>query len=387
MIDRRSLIGFAVTSIVTARAQSTPPAVTPDRVRALLASEKINERAWGAYYAGAMGLTTEGPLIARLLHESLEARRQHSVQRDLSHFIEILADAAIRLRCPVPAKPLAALADYWRNHLTLILVQFMPSAPDKEALLLALLDRRPKGREGDTLAWTAIGNYLLALRSSPWVVRLMKEVDIAHRFIVVDPGSWGESGGVGGLAWGSGGWGVWPKDFPPRVVYYLTFDPAAGGALIAPGPRNVYAMRQEFPLDQPLSSSPANSAIFGVGKKHRLEYLAALASSGVSELEPLFQSKTRVEWDGDTALQKRIARETARQIKAIREFARRLARSGITGLDGLQLQILIEIEDSRQSKEVPLPAVPPPQEFTLAPSSPAPTATGSKPINPPGEPR
>jgi hypothetical protein len=36
---------------------------------------------------------------------------------------------------------------------------------------------------------------------------------------------------------------------------------------------------------------------------------------------------------------------------------------------------------------MPLPAVPPPHKFTLSPSSPAPTATGSKPINPPGRPR
>jgi hypothetical protein len=365
MIARRSLIGFAVTSIATARAQTTPPTVTPDRVRALLASEKTNERAWGAYYAGAMGLTTEAPLIASLLHEALESRRQHGVPWNLPYFIEILADAAIRLRCPVPAKSLLALANYWRNYLTLILIQFMPTAQEKEYVLLTLLDRRPKGREGDTVAWTAIGNYLLALRSSRWAVRLFKEEDITHRFIVVNPGSWGGyGGGVSGPAWGSGGWGAWPRDFPPRVVNYLTFDPAAGGALIAPGPRNVYAVRQEFPLDLPPPSSRALSNTFGVWKKPRIEYLAALASTSAGELEPLFQSKTRVEWQSAASLKESIARETALQIEAIREFARRLARSGITGLEGLQLQVLIEIEDARKSREVPLPAVPP-RTFTL----------------------
>ncbi|HAX42902.1 MAG TPA: hypothetical protein DCY80_10150 [Solibacterales bacterium] len=387
MIARRSLIGFAVTSIATARAQSTPPTVTPDRVRALLASEKTNERAWGAYYAGAMGLTTEGPLIARLLHEALEASRQHGAHRNLPYFIEILADAAIRLRCPLPTATLRALTESGWVRLTLILIQFLPNSPEKEDLLLTLFDRRKKGSEGETVAWTAIGNYLLALRSSRWAVRLIQEIEIAHNFRVVDPGRHFGPGGFGGAAGGDSGWGAWPRDFPPRVVYYLTFHSGVAVALIAPGPRNVYAVRQEFPPDQPPSSGASLGFIYGVGQKHRLEYLAALTSTSVSELEPLFQSKTRVEWQSAAALEESIARETARQIKAIREFARRLARSGITGLEGLQLQILIEIEDSRQSKEVPLPAVPPPHKFTLSPSSPAPTATGSKPINPPGEPR
>ncbi|HAX42904.1 MAG TPA: hypothetical protein DCY80_10160 [Solibacterales bacterium] len=363
MIARRSLIGFAVTSIATARAQSTPPTVTPDRVRALLASEKINERAWGAYHAGAMGLTTEAPFIASLLHEALEARLQDGAPWHLPHFIELLADAAIRLRCPLPAKPLLALATYWRNYLTLILIQFMPTAQEKEYVLLTLLDRRPKGREGDTVAWTAIGNYLLALRSSRWAVRLLREVDIAHRFQVVD-GSHRLFGSrlIGGT--GDWAWGAWPKDFPPRVLHYLTFDPNVGGVLIAPGPRNVYAVRQESSPDQPPPPSPGLSGEFGVWQKPRIEYLAALTATKVSELERLFQQRTEVDWQDVAALQENIARETALQIKAIREFARRLARSGITGLEGLPLQVLIEIEDSRQSKEVPLPAVPP-RTFTL----------------------
>jgi hypothetical protein len=388
MIARRSLIGFAVTSIVTARAQSTPPTVTPDRVRALLASEKINERAWGAYYAGAMGLTTEAPLIASLLHEALEASRQHGAHRNLPYFIEILADAAIRLRCPLPTATLRALTESRWLRLTLVLVQFLPDSPEKEELLLFLFDRAKKGNEGETVAWTAIGNYLLALRSSPWVVRLMREIDIAHHFRVVDPGRNSMPGGVGGGMVGDSGWGAWPRDFPPRVVYYLSFHSGVSAALIAPGPRNVYAVRQEFPPDQPPSSGASLGFIYGVEQKHRLEYLAALTSTtSVSELEPLFQRRTQIDWQGAKAFQKRIARETALQIEAIREFARRLARSGITGLDGLQLQVLIEIADSRQSREMPLPAVPPPHKFTLSPSSPAPTATGSKPINPPGRPR
>lgn len=363
MIARRSLLGFAVISIATARAQSTPPTVTPERVRALLDSEKINERAWGAYYAGAMGLTTEAPLIASLLHEALEASRQHGAHWNLPYFIEILADAAIRLRCPLPAKSLLALANYWRNYLTLILIQFMPTAQEKEHVLLTLLDSRPKGREGDTVAWTAIGNYLLALRSSRWAVRLLREVDIAHRFQVVD-GSHRLFGSrlIGGTSdWA---WGAWPKDFPPRVLNYLTFDPNVGGVLIAPGPRNVYAVRQESSPDQPPPPSPGLSGEFGAWQKPRIEYLAALTATKVSELERLFQQKTEVDWQDAAALEESIARETALQIEAIRQFARRLARSGITGLDGLQLQILIEIEDSRQSKKVPLPAVPP-RTFTL----------------------
>jgi hypothetical protein len=366
MIARRSLLGIAVSSIAAARAQTTPPAVTPDRVRALLASEKTNERAWGAYYAGAMGLSAEAPLIASLLHEALEARRQHGVHWNLPYFIEILADAAIRLRCPVPAKTIRALADYSRDRLALILIQFMPDTPEKEVLLLALLDRRKKHSEGETVVWTAIGNYLLALRSSPWAIGLLKELDIAHRYRVVEPGItlyFGRAGSGGGDG-GSSGWGGWPQDFPPRVVYYLTFDPASGGDLIAPGPRNVYAVRQETPPDQTPSSKRALAFEHGVGQKPRIEYLAALASNSVSELETLFQQKTEVEWESAAALEEKITRETALQIEAIREFARRLARSGITGLEGLQLQVLIEIADSRQSREVPLPAVPP-RTFTL----------------------
>jgi hypothetical protein len=123
-------------------------------------------------------------------------------------------------------------------------------------------------------------------------------------------------------------------------------------------------VRQEFPLDLPPPSSRALSNTFGVWKKPRIEYLAALASTSAGELEPLFQSKTRVEWQSAASLKESIARETALQIEAIREFARRLARSGITGLEGLQLQVLIEIEDARKSREVPLPAVPP-RTFTL----------------------
>jgi hypothetical protein len=364
MIARRSLLGFAVTSIATVRAQTTPPAVTPERVRTLLASEKTNERAWGAYYAGAMGLTTEAPLIASLLHEALESRRQDGAPWPLTHFIEILADAAIRLRCPLPTATLRALTESRWVRLTLVLVQFLPNSPEKEELLLFLFDRVKKGSEGETVAWIAIGNYLLALRSSPWAVRLMREIEITHNFRVVDPGRHSGPGGFAGGVMGDSGWGAWPKDFPPRVVYYLSFHSGVSAALIAPGPRNVYAVRQEFPPDQPPSSGASLGSIYGVRQRHRLEYLSALTSTSVSELEPLFQRKTQVDWHGAKPLQKRIARETSHQIRAIREFARRLARAGITGLEGLQLQVLIEIEDARQSKEVPLPAVPP-RTFTL----------------------
>jgi hypothetical protein len=384
MIARRLLLGIAVTSIATARAQTTPPAVTPDRVRALLASEKTNERAWGAYYAGAMEMSAEAPLIARLLHESLQAQSQEGAPWHLHSYPAILADAAIRLRCPVPPSTLLALADSVWIRLTLILIQFVPAASEREAVLLTLLDRRPKGREGDTIEWTAIGNHLLALRSSPWAVRLLREVDIAHRFQVVD-GSRGLFGGSLAGATGGGFLGGWPQDFPPRVIYYLTFNPNLGGVLIAPGPRNVYAVRQESPRDQPPPPIPGIAGGTGAGQTPRIEYLAALSSSSVRELERLFQQRTIVEWQGAVALEASIARETDHQIKAIREFARRLARSGITGLDGLQLQILIELEDARLSKEVPLPAVPP-RTFTLSPPSPPPAATGSRPTSPPGRP-
>ena len=258
---------------------------------------------------------------------------------------------------------LRVLVDARLDVCALILLRLSPDSGAKEELLLTMLDRRPKKGEGDVTVWTAIGNNLLRLRSSRWAVRLMEEVEVLHRFVVVDGGYYGRGAGAG-VSRGDSGWGMWPKHFPPRVVYYLTFNPATGGELIAAGPRGVYAVRQEFPPDVPSPSSPALSFDTQVGQRPRIRYLAALASVNAGDLQSLFERSTELHWKGAAQLELDLEREVARQIAEIRQFARGLADTGIKGLDGLKLQVLIEMEDGRRSKTPDLPTVEP-REFTL----------------------
>ncbi|MCL4793791.1 MAG: hypothetical protein KJZ84_04480 [Bryobacteraceae bacterium] len=81
-------------------------------------------------------------------------------------------------------------------------------------------------------------------------------------------------------------------------------------------------------------------------------------------MQTLFERTTELHWKDAAQFELDLEREVARQIAEIRQFARSLAEMGIEGLDGLKLQVLIEMEDGRRSKTPGLPAVEP-REFTL----------------------
>jgi hypothetical protein len=360
MIARRRFLALAVGAGSHSQAQPEDIlAVRQARAARLLDSETLNLRAWGAYFAAELQITGVLPRVSHLLREAVRNKDGHRDNRYRA-YVGNLVDAAIQLRADLPLGVLAELSET-RLAETLILLRHGEINRDHVSLLLRLLERLKATKYYAMPEWVAVNNFLQIRRPSTWVVRLLRETTVRYVITVVD------SPGPGPHVHKKGGAGTVvrnarpPDMFPPVIEYHLTFVKPAGDSRVAEGPLDVHFCRIESNPDKP---AEARGLGFAMSEQDlRLKYLQRLVDVG-TELRTVFEPRVTVEWQSAAALEESIARETALQIESIREFARRLARSGITGLEGLQLQVLIEIADSRQSREVPLPAVPP-RTFTL----------------------
>ena len=360
MIPRRRLLALAVGAAARAHAQPEDVlAVRQARAARLLDSGDLSLRAWGAYFAAELRIMAVLPRVHDLLCEAARKRDEHKDDRHRAYLGNLL-DAAIQLRADLPPDVLDILSET-RLAETLILFRHSETGHEHVSFLLRLLARLKAPNDSATPTWVAVNNFLLVFRPSAWVVRLLKETEIRCRITVADTPSRRPS-----VVRGRGAFALIknrrpPDGFPPVIEYHLTSAGPAGDSRVAEGRQDVHFWRHEPEPDRPAEARSVGFAMSG--QDLRLKYLERLADTG-TELRTVFEPRVTVDWQSAAALEESIARETALQIKAIRDFARRLARSGITGLEGLQLQVLIELEDARQSREVPLPAVPP-RTFTL----------------------
>ena len=209
-------------------------AALASRVRTLLASEAIRDRAWGAYLAGKHGIRAVAPTLTEGLTERAEAdgREAHAVRM-------AALDALIRL----DVRPdLPTCEGLMRNGTGPVLILLAGHGPAAEPIVRPLL-RQAEGM--GPLCGRALRMLLAEWRSPHLAADLLRELTLPIEVVVL---SHGVGGGCSGSFERSCGYvELIPSlpGWPPAVRYVFTEHATPGAVLLAPGPQPIYYRRVE----------------------------------------------------------------------------------------------------------------------------------------------
>jgi hypothetical protein len=320
------------------------------RVTELLASPKVIDKAWGAFWAGRLHTEPLNDLLIR------ELAAENLSDGDVSDgeqgaYLLTLFDALIESGVTVPVEVLLPFKDLHRDEVLILLARH----PDNGAALLAMLEEGMSDPQ-----WLTINNLLLQSRSERFLRRTLSDLNITHQFLLADQEGVGQGGGSGGGAYD--GTRQLLKGFPPIGVYQLTEGENPNSVLVSLGPRKTYYRRAVVPTDQQIGWAIPTRVTDR--RLERIEYLAALARVPVAEAKDAFAPTSTIVWQGPDALAQRVASQLDMQIAAIERFASLSALRDITNLAGTRLQISSEILDVRAGQSPP-PAAIPPRQFIL----------------------
>ena len=313
---------------ISALSAQTPTPVT--LAKPLLQSANFRDKTWGAWLAGA----SHDPMFREPLIEQL--KQTHATEQPA--LTAALLDALIQLGGPVPTDALLPFAGS-RSAEVLILMSRSPLDSAAETALLDLREQPLPDAE-----WTAINDLLLTASSKKFFQRTLEEIAIIHRFQVFDA-----SGGVGG-GFGCGGacGSVFanepPKDLPLIPPYALTINPKPGDVLLVAQLVPVYYAR-----------APGACFAFPAADRQALtgRFFAAIVGLPADRSEAIFHPTTQVE----TAAEIEDALTT--QALTIRSLITNAQQRGLFDASGMRLNIAVTIEDHRNDRTVPPPAIPP----------------------------
>jgi hypothetical protein len=214
-----------------------PNAATEAEAERLLQSAESRDRAWGAYFAGHLGLKGQAPRLVELLDDPALAGGRF----EDNYVRQSVLDALIRLDAEVPADKLLPLYAQSPDEVVILLAR---SLQENGAALLSLFaDELPSDR------WVAVGNLLAEARVPGFAARLLRGLKIEARVLVFDSEGSHGVGSAGGSGCGSGcgiGGGRLPEGLPPVSYYTLSAYAGHGRVVVLPGRHPVYYLRTNF---------------------------------------------------------------------------------------------------------------------------------------------
>ncbi len=210
------------------------------QVRALLNSDRLADKAWGAYYARQLNdPDLREPLIAAL--RQAQPYRGSQWFSEKSMVVAALLDALIGIGGDVPPD---AILPFDTPELRDAVLVLLSRQPETETALLTM-----RNAPLNHFDWLAVNNLLFTMRSKPFFIQLLKETEITHTFIVRDgplliPGEgWAGDVGIGAEP-------NPPAGFPPVGFYTALERPAEQGGVLADGPVTIWYARAQRPLRQ-----------------------------------------------------------------------------------------------------------------------------------------
>ena len=145
-----------------------------------------------------------------------------------------------------------------------------------------------------------------------------------------------------------------PGKYPPIALYTLRTEFKPGRVLLARGPENVYYERSVLPKQKSGGSICRSETVLPYAK---YEYLAKLSDEDPETVYRLAMGVTTIEITGAADFLSTAQRELDRQEAGIRRLLGSMSRFQTPV--GLHLMIRVFINDQRQNKSEPLPAIEP----------------------------
>ena len=310
------------------------PAQSRDTERKIvdqLDSHDYAELAWGAYSAGAEGLTQLTPKIVPLL--SLRDPRLQAVA----------IDTLIRLRADVPEQSLVELVETRQLDPALILLSQNPERHTD--FLMRLLDGPLTG-----LQWVAVNNLLSAEPPPGFAAKLLREWKIRYTLTVHDKAPYLATAEGSGFGSGERGKADSFTGFPPIFVHTIHRFFDTGDSVLVQEPFPLYFRRGQTYI---FESADVNRDAL------RPSYLRYLARAGKDDPAVRLPSKPQFEWvDSD-----KYRSDAAGLLEAIRRpvkvvVDRLIARRLLTKSDaGSGPTLDVRVYDARGSRAVPLPMI------------------------------
>lgn len=340
----RLAVPIAIVCVSTAVGQQAAPstdraAIATDADR-LLRSADPKDVAWGAFTAGQFHVVSAVPLITSALTRPLGGDR---VAREAAELT--LLDALIQLDAQVPVTVLQPFIARWPVPTSVLLAN---STGDRDAVLLPLVSST------DGFFWQGIANLLLVTRPPGFAARLLTGLRLTLVVHVTNDANLGFGVG-GGFSSEHSLDAAFAAGFPPLADYRYAVA-RAGATVQSVGPRTIYYERR---LDTRPTFSRFNYANpAGPSNTDRVDYLNALIREGRALEE---RTQPTVVWRGAAALRRAVAdhreRVESRYQIAIGSL---VARGLLSEADSRSLvpEIIVRVEDHRDDKSQPLPAMP-----------------------------
>ena len=301
---------FAVLPIVSAgqQPQNSAPGPqlesvpSPAQVQALLESDDLKSKAWGAWWTAQAQITGMEPL----LQKNLEDHYQGKTSLDEAVMDQTL-DAYIQSSGSLPPVDLLKAVYPRRPSQTLILFSRMAPSPSVDKALLELLPTEEG--IGSGVEWYAMADLLLAHRAQGFAASLLREIKVVGYFSVCDPGDCEKTGLGMAAAMSVGGEGMLAANpvpgTPPWPIYTLQpiFEnpaiPSRSSTIVVSGPVSIGYHRRVgaagySPSEMQSSHGWQRRPIIPT-TGDRLKYLKALSTFG----NPIMESEYRsIPWMG-----------------------------------------------------------------------------------------
>jgi hypothetical protein len=262
----------------------------------------------------------------------------------------VLFDAAIQAGITVPTDLLAPFVEKWSAPVLILLARDEHS----EDLLLSLC-----GEESRDVVWLAANNLLFQKKSQRWYRAMLAEINITHRFVVIDgsenPGF--RSGEVSSTC--ADGFAAMPRDFPPVTLYGLEDHGYAGSVLLVDGPQRVFYKKTVVPTNRQVGTGSCWAELDRMAV--RIAYLATFRLDSKEDIEALIHAETYIEHTAD------FEQQVASKLKEQEERIRKLLQAGESReftASGIRLRIVPQVTDKRRRAAGGLP-IPAPREIDL----------------------
>lgn len=336
------LISLILLLPLTTFAQSPTPTLQLEdikaNVRTLLASERVQDKAWAAYYIGKFRWTEFTPELEKML-----ARGDNG-----SFLHRATFDALIQLNAVVKAEKLLPQYERFPNQV-LILLAIDPVG--NEQSYLSLMDMMQTDER-----WLSLCNLLVRLRSKGLASRLLRELKIKPSILVADDllSGWGSGGSNGGCGHGSL---TLPQGFPPFVSYELTQAEKSGAVVFVVGPHTIFYERLEYQTEY---DQGGFRHCFRLGNRNpfRVEYLAELLKATTSQVNFSSEPSFRIVWKGALPYQREIRRIRNEVKQSYNQLLEKLIAEELltqSEADALAPHIELQINDIRKDQSVALP--------------------------------
>jgi len=342
-----------------AYAQPPRPA---DQARALLQSESIRERAWGAWYAGISHDTTLDAVLTDHLRAAQPFARSPRDGEEYA-YVQALFDALIQLGAAVPTSVMLPFEDSWRSEILILMNG--PRGNDAFSYgrnidadgAAALLEMR--GHQIREDEWAAINDLLFAIDRKVAIQKVLEELRVTSEFCVTDQPTIRADDGSGGATTSKR---RFPKGLPPIALYQIRLLPASpGNVLFSQNPIPVYYARVVVPTDG--EAGWFYFEFHGASTSTRQRTLERLLSEyDNSHGAEIFHPWAAEDWRGTEKTADEIDRLLDDQAAAIRRVLQNIERSHLIKLSGMHVPIAVVVRDCRKDGQSALPQIAPVRE-------------------------